>query len=104
MSVCVTSTYKYLGMYLSEHVDSNVTSFYLAESASEAIGVIIAKCKLYGGMSCQMYTKLFDSLVVSILDYASAVWHNNLINNIDNVQHRAMRSFLGVGVSSPIVW
>jgi hypothetical protein len=39
-----------------------------------ALGLVMAKCKTIGGVSYDVYKKLFDSLVSLIIEYAAAIW------------------------------
>ena len=49
-SIKVVSTYKYLGLVLHENLDYNVTAQMVAKSAGRALGLIITKSKLLGGL------------------------------------------------------
>ena len=40
---------------------------------SRALGLLIAKCKLNGGLIFNTYTTLYDSLVWSIISYGAAI-------------------------------
>jgi hypothetical protein len=67
------STYKYLGVTMSEFLkyDSNVE--ILAQSAGRALGSIVAKYKTHQFMGYSTFTKLFDSCVCPVVEYASGV-------------------------------
>ena len=60
-TVEVCPSYKYLGLVLNEFLDYGVTCKTIAQSASRALGLLIAKCKAYGGMPYECYTKLYHS-------------------------------------------
>ena len=49
----------YLGLLLTEHLKFEVTAKYVAQSASRALGLLISKCKLAGGLPYNVYTKLY---------------------------------------------
>ena len=68
----------------------------IAASAQRALGMLIVKSKSLGGLSFQCYTKLYQSLVQSILDYGVSVWGHCEYASVNGVQLRAIRSFLGV--------
>ena len=97
----VTKEYKYLGLVLTEWLDFNVTVKHLALHANRALGAIIAKCKVLGGFPYKCFTKLFESLVLPILMYATAVWGSRSHSCINAVFNRACRFYLGVGKYTP---
>ena len=47
------------------------------------------------------YEKLYSSCVVPILDYQSSIWGYKDYNDIDSVQNRSIRYFLGVHRFAP---
>ena len=96
-----TDRYVYLGLTLTEHLDYNVTAKSVAQSASRALGFLIAKYKSIAGMPHDVFSKLFDSLVWSVISYGAAIWGYKSFSCINAVQNRAMRFFLGVGKYTP---
>ena len=48
----------------------------LAESGSRALGSIFSKFKTFTYVTYNCFTKLYNSGVVPILDYASEIWGN----------------------------
>ena len=88
--------YKYLGLVFHEHLDYTLTSGVLANSGGRALGAIYSKYKSNKGFGYDTYTKLFNSGVASILDYGSCIWGYGTFDNINAVQNRALRLFLGV--------
>ena len=84
-----------------EHLDFNVTAKAVAQSASRALGLLIAKCKSVGGMPYDVYTKLYNTLVWPVINYGAAIWGTRTYSCIDAVHNRAMRFFLGVGKYTP---
>ena len=92
----VVTKYKYLGLWFTEHLDLRYMADQIAASAQRALGVLIVKSRIAGGLPYQVYTKLYQSLVQSILDYGVCVWGHKEYPSIMAVQHRAIRSFLGV--------
>ena len=97
----LTERYKYLGLWFSENLDLQFMAEQVAASAHRALGVIISKAKQMCGMPYECYSKLYESLVQSILDYGSCVWGMREFDCINAVQHRAMRFFLGVQKKTP---
>ena len=54
--------YKYLGLIFSEHLDMLVMVKMIAQSASRALGLLIAKYKALGGMTYQCFQKVIMPL------------------------------------------
>lgn len=73
----------------------------VAKSASRSLGLLISKCKSNGGFQYSTFTKLFDSLVWSVIDYGAAIWGTKDFSCINSVKNRAMRFFMGVGKYTP---
>mgnify|MGYP000571874639 CR=1 FL=1 len=48
------------------------------------------------------YDKLYNNCIVPILDYCSSVWGYTHFQSCENIQHRAIRYFLGVHRFAPI--
>ena len=44
-----------LGIVLTEHLDYNVSAKCIAQSASRALGLLIVKCKLAGGVPYNVF-------------------------------------------------
>ena len=88
--------YKYLGIFLNEFLDFNSTASVLANSASRALGSICSKFKKVNGFRFATFTKLFDTGVAPILDYASSIWGYQGYTQIESIQNKAVRFFLGV--------
>ena len=93
--------YLYLGLLLTEHLDYAKMAKQVSNSASRALGLLISKSKLAGGLTFSTYSKLYDSTVASIIGYGAAVWGCRQFSCIDAVQNRALRFFLGVGRYAP---
>ena len=98
-----------------EFLDFSVTAILIAQSDSRASGLLVAKWKSVQGMLYDVFTKLYDSIVWSVIAYGAAVLGDktysciNAVQNRDEniylcinlVQNRAMRLFLGVGKYTP---
>ena len=54
--------YIYLGILVTEHLDYTAIAKRVANSASRAFGLLVAKFKTLGGMPFNTYTKLYDLL------------------------------------------
>ena len=91
------SQYTYLGLLLTEHLDYSLTAKNVAKAANRALyGLIIAKDKAFGSLPFRSYTKLFDTMVWSVINYGSAIWGTKQYSCINAIQTRAERYFLGV--------
>jgi hypothetical protein len=97
----VTSKYKYLGLTLSEHLNFNITATAVAKAAQRALGLLIAKDKAHGGFTFDIFTRLYNTLVQSVINYGSAVWGQKNISAINAVQQRAMKYYLGLPKRAP---
>ena len=69
----LTQQYKYLGLILQEHLDYSVTAKAVAQSASRALGLLIAKAKAYGGFPFGTFTRLYDSTVNWVISYGASI-------------------------------
>ena len=54
------------------------------------------------GMDFDTYTKIFESTVIPILEYGSGVWGIKRYDSLERLQYRAVRTFLGVSLTTPI--
>ena len=95
--------YKYLGFVLDEHMNYQQGIHVLAESASRALGGIIAKTKQLGNLGYAAYSKLFHTCVCPVMDYMAGIWGSKVNVRGEMVQNRAIRYFLGV-INSPRSW
>jgi len=98
----IVKQYKYLGIILNEFVDFNVTADTLSGAANRALGAIISKYKQINGLGYYTYTKLYNSGVCPILDYCSEIWGFKEFKQIEAIQHKAIRIFLGVHRYTPL--
>ena len=102
--------YKYLGLMISEHLDMKVTADHVAKAASRALGLLIAKSKAMGGIPYNCFKKLYESIVLSVIHYGSAVWGQNQFTSINAIHNRACRHFSWVLVNihqmqlSKVIW
>ena len=90
------TSYKYLGFVFNENMTFSNGSKSLAESAGRALGSIMCKMKACPDLGFLTFSKLYDSMVGSILFYAAGVWGFKNSPDSNAIQARAMRCFLGV--------
>ena len=74
----------------------------MAQSGSRALGSLIAKFKPMKNVSFNSYTKLYETSIASILDYASEIWGKSRGTQCEQIQQRAIRFFLGVHKFCPL--
>ena len=89
--------YKYLGIVLNEFLDYAYTAAMVAKSANRALGLLIAKTKCIGGLPLTCFEKLYNSIVLPVIHYGSAVWGSKDFSCINSVHFRACRFIMGVG-------
>ena len=94
--VNIVSSYRYLGCEFNEFLDYTVTAKTLAEASGRAVGSLVNKHKACGGLHHSVFKKYYDACVVPIMDYCGAVWGYKPYAKCDTIQHRALRSFLGL--------
>ena len=89
------SVYKYLGIYVSSDLSWDAHINFICSKANRALGFIrrqLGKC------SQEVKLKAYTSLVRPHLEYASCAWDPHVetqINQVEMVQHRAVRFILG---------
>ena len=96
------SNYKYLGIILDEFLKFDACVKTIATSGGRALGGIISKFKTFRNVGYYTFSKLFSAGVTPVLEYASGVWGYVKGEEIQHVQNRAMRYFLGVHRFCPI--
>ena len=89
----IVEKYNHLGILLNEFLDHNITVKVVAQSASRALGLLIAKSKCLRGLPFHVFSKFYDSMVWPVIAYGAAVWGDRSFSYINAVQHRAMRFF-----------
>lgn len=97
----ILKQYTYLGLLLTEHLDYTIMAKQVANAASRALGLLIAKFKAAGGLPFSTFTKLYNNTVLSRISYGAAVWGCRNFSSIPAVQNRTLRFFLGVGRYTP---
>ena len=100
-SIDLIHQYKYLGVLFTEHLDLMQMAKIVVQSASRALGLLISKDKVVGGMPFECCTQCYSATVQSIIDYSAAIWGTKSMSCINAVQNRACRYFLGLGRYAP---
>ena len=93
------STYRYLGLDMNTSLDYSHCVDVISSASSRAFGASVSRYYAMKGLhyGTYMYSKLYNSLVTPVMDYACGIWGYKDYNKLNTVQHRAMRCFLGVG-------
>ena len=65
--------YKYLGVVFHEHMDFIECANHLADAAGRALGAVISKFRKLKNISFLPFTKLFNAMVIPVMDYSAAV-------------------------------
>ena len=91
-----TCKYKYLGLYFNEYLDNDEMVKDVTKCATRALGGMITRYNNIGGNSYEVFTKLYESLVLPVLLYGSALWGTKEYKKLNVIQNRACRYFLGV--------
>lgn len=98
----VVDKYRYLGLIFLEFLNFELMVKSVAQAAHRALGLLIAKDKVQGGMPFSCFSKLFDQLVQPIIDYGAGIWGHKSFSSISRVQYRAARYYLGLGPKTPL--
>ena len=99
----ITETYKYLGLIFDEYVDFKTGIGTLADAGGRALGAVISKFKYMRDVGYKTYTKLYESAVVPVVDYFSAIWGSVKSSEPEKIHNTAMRYFLGFHEKTPIL-
>ncbi len=89
--------HKYLGLVLNEHLDYQLMAKVVAKSTSRALGFLIAKNKVNGGMPYDVFTQRYNALVQPVIVYGAGIWGTGNFSCIKSVQYKACHFFLGLG-------
>ena len=103
--------YKYLGLFINEHLDYKQIAELQSEAASRALSLIITKMIKNGGFPYNVYSTLYESCCASVSDYGGEVIGAQQFNSTLKLHLRAARAFLGCpanttspSVLSKIMW
>jgi len=99
----IVDKYKYLGTLLNEHLNFNITADVLASAGGRALGAVISKFSKFRNVGFTTFSKLFESSVLPIMEYASEVWGYKGYIKCERVQQRAARYYLGVHSKTPLL-
>ena len=92
----VTALYKYLGFLFTHTLSWNLAKLKLATQARKAIVLIKAFYKHFVNFFHSEHFELFDSIIKPILLYGAEVWGTSLAVEIEQIQAKFCKEFLGV--------
>ena len=98
----IAKSYKYLCVFLTDTLDYNVMVKSIAQAANRALGLLISKIKLNGGVHYKYFTQMFDTFVWPIISYSACIWGTRKYGAIVSVVIRACCLFLGLGQHAPV--
>ena len=101
-SIDYTDNYKYLGIDFTEHLRWTQLIQNTSKAANRAANYLIAKARNSGALVYEVYTYLYNMLVLPIIEYSSFLWGYKAYSDIEKIQNNLMRSFMGVGRNAPI--
>ena len=101
-NLCYATKYKYLGYIMDECMSEKHIVDALTNSATRAFGKVVNTFKALGNMGINSYESLYNSYILSILNYCSAVWGFNEQQAPQVLQNRIQRFFLGVNAFTPV--
>lgn len=93
--------YKYLGVWIQEHLDLSVMVKESAKSATRALGKLISRFKASGGSAHNVYTRLFETGVLPIIRYSAGLWGIKEYGHMNTVLNKAGRFLLGLPPRAP---
>ena len=94
--------YKYLGIYLYEHITFENCSKVVSESAGRALGGIINTINNLRDVGFGTFDKMYETGVMSVCNYSAEIWGFKDFQCSKNIQNRAIRYYLGVHKYAPI--
>ncbi len=99
--IAIVDSYKYLGLYLNEHLDVEQIVKSIAKAAHLSLGLLIARHKALGGMPHHVFSRLYNAIVSPVIEYATSIWGHKEFRCINAVQNRACRYIMGVSRCTP---
>lgn len=89
----ITDKYKYFGLWFHEHLDIYFTVKEIAKEDNRTLSSLQTKYFNHGVMTHKTFSRLYESLVQSILMYGSAIWGLSELSTINC--ESTCRFFLG---------
>jgi len=102
MNLEIVKSYQYLGIIFNYNGRFNVAQKDLADKAVRAMFSVLAKGKKLG-LPIDLMLKIFDHTVKPILLYGSEVWGTQIIDLLERVQLRFIKTYLRLQRRTPSV-
>ena len=80
---------------------TNVLVFWLNRQEGLSLGGVIARLRNWKDCGYKTFTRLFETGVMSILNYGAEIWGYGNYPKCDTIMNRAMRYFVGVHRFAP---
>ena len=97
----VVNSYCYLGFTFTTMLSYKIGTSHLVTKAKKAVYLINRAFNNCTNMTQQVFFKMFDSKVQSILLYSSELWGLNRLDSVEKVHLLACKRFLGVPLITP---
>ena len=97
-----TNNYKYLGILFNEHLQDKPCVDALTGAATRSFGRVVNLFRQLKNMGINSYQTLYDSYVLSILNFGSAVWGYSEQTAPQVLSNRVKRYYLGVHTFTPV--
>ena len=97
-----TENYKYLGILFNEHLQDKPCIEALTGAATRSFGCVVNLFKQLKNMGINSHTTLYDSYVLAILNYGTAVWGFGEYTGPQVLSNRIKRFFLGINSFTPV--
>ena len=96
--------YKYLGTSFDQHLTMETAKDELSKGSSRALSHLISKTKANFDLTYSVYSKLYHTCVVPVMDYSSGVWSlGKECPKLDQVQDVLLNTFVAY-LGQPPVW
>ena len=76
---------------------------HLADSVSRALGAVISKFRKLNNIRFLTFTKLYNAMIIPVMDYSAGVWGFKYYHKCNCVQTHALSYFLGVHNTALVV-
>ena len=88
--------YKYLGFFFDEFLEYKDGVSILSHSGGRALSTNITKCKSNPHLSFATFTKLYNSCVIPIITYFSAIWGHDEYSDSFAISKRGLKFYLSL--------
>ena len=100
----IVNAYKYLGIYFSTRLSFAVACKDISSKAKRVLFMIIQRLRQYNNHSFDVFRRLFDTQVYSIMQYGAEIWGlDDAAEHCEKVHLLALKKFLSVQLRTPNV-